>query len=145
MKRTAFTGWSAPRGVHSVSRRRFLQTAAGTLGTLGTGLLWPNWTWAAGRDPKPNPGGFANPTGGSFLHFNFPGPADAPPPNGNDPASITDFDGYIGQTHVQGTGTGTNTDTGDTFPLLFDVDARFMQGIYQSVDGRFLEARFVFV
>jgi hypothetical protein len=118
---------------------------AGTAGALGAGLLWPTRAWAAGRDPKPNPGGFANPTGGPFLHFNFPGPADAPPINGNDPTTITDFDGHIGQTQVQGTGTGTNTDTGDTFPLLFDVDARFMQGIYQSVDGRFLEARFVFV
>jgi hypothetical protein len=145
MMRTAFTGWSAPRGAHSLSRRRFLQTTAGVLGALGTGLLWPNRTWAAGRDPKPNPGGFANPTGGPFLHFNFPGPADASPPNGNDPAPITDFDGYIGQTQVQGTGTGTNTDTGDTIPLLFDVDARFMQGVYQSVDGRFLEARLVFL
>jgi hypothetical protein len=118
---------------------------AGTAGALGTGLLWPTWAWAAARDPKPNPGGFANPTGGPFLHFNFPGPADAPPINGNDPTTITDFDGYIGQTEVQGMGTGTNTDTGETFPLLFDVDARFMQGIYQSVDGRFLEARFVFL
>ena len=46
---------------------------------------------------------------------------------------------------VQGTGTGTNTDTGDTFPLLFDSDVRFMQGIYQSVDGRFLQATFALV
>jgi hypothetical protein len=46
---------------------------------------------------------------------------------------------------VQGTGTGTNTYTGETTPLLFDVDARFMQGVYQSVDGRFLDARLVFV
>jgi hypothetical protein len=44
-----------------------------------------------------------------------------------------------------GTGTGTNTDTGETFPLLFEVDQRFMQGTYRSVDGRFLEARFVFI
>lgn len=29
----------------------------------------------------PIPGGFANPTGGPFVHLNLPGPADAPPPN----------------------------------------------------------------
>jgi hypothetical protein len=145
MNRTAFACRSAPRGARCVSRRRFLRMAAGTLGALGTGLLLPRPAWAAGRDPKPNAGGFANPTGGPFLHFNLPGPADAPPVTGNDPSTISDFEGYIGQTEVQGTGTGTDTDTGNTYPLLFDVDARFMLGTYQSVDGRFLDARFVFV
>jgi hypothetical protein len=64
---------------------------------------------------------------------------------GNEPSLITDFDGFIGVARVQGTGTGTNTVTGDMSPLLYDADVRFMQGIYQSVDGRFLDARFVFV
>jgi hypothetical protein len=142
-KRTAFRDGAAAR--HPMCRRRFLHTAAGTLGALGAGLLWPSAVLAAGRDPKPIPGGFANPTGGPFVHHYFPGPADAPPINGNEPSHITDFDGLIGVAHVQGTGTGTNTDTGDTFPLLFDADVRFMQGTYQSVDGRFLQARLVFV
>jgi hypothetical protein len=90
------------------------------------------------------------------VHHWFPGPADATgtpdnPPGasrsnpGSDPSLITDFDGVIGVAHVQGTGTGTNTDTGDTSPLLYDADLRFMQGTYQSVDGRFLQGRFVFV
>jgi hypothetical protein len=116
----------------------------------------PRPAWAAGRDPKPIPGGGPNPTGnGPFVHFNFPGPVDAtgtadnpvgsPGNPGGEPSTITDFEGYIGQTEVQGTGTGTDTDTGDTFALLFDVDMRFMQGIYQSVDGRFLPARFLFL
>jgi hypothetical protein len=34
-----------------------------------------------------------------------------------------------------GTGTGTNTDTGTTTSLLFDVDMRFMQGVYIGLDG----------
>jgi hypothetical protein len=142
---TLFSPWGVPRGKGLLSRRRFLQAAAGTVGALGAGLLFPTWAVSAGRDPKPIPGGIANPAGGPFIHFNRPGAADAAAPNGNDPSLITDFDGFIGQTHVQGTGTGTNTDTGETSPLLFDADMRFMRGVYQSVDGRFLQAGFVFI
>jgi hypothetical protein len=98
---------------------------------------------AAGRDPKPIPG--TRLAAGVPIHQNAPGPADATASPGNEPITITDFDGYIGVARVQGTGTGTKTDTGETAALLFDADLRFMQGIYQSVDGRFLPARFVFV
>ena len=124
-----------------MSRRCFLRTAAGTLGALGAGLLLPTPAWAAGRDPNPIPGGFADPFGGPFpiVHTNNPeGPADMPPPGGNDPSSITDFDGFIGATRLQGTGTGTDTTTGNTSSLLFDAHLRLLQGTYQSVDGRFL-------
>lgn len=155
MTRTASVLGGRSPAMRSLSRRRFLHVAGGALGALGAGLLWPRAAWAAGRDPKPIPGGNPNPTGGPFLHFNFPGPVDAtgtadnpvgsPGNPGGDPSTITDFEGFIGQTEVQGTGTGTNTDTGETMPLLFDVDARFMLGTFQSVDGRFLPARLVFV
>jgi hypothetical protein len=126
-----------------MSRRCFLHAAAGTLGALGAGFLLPNPALAAGRDPSPIPGSHL--ALGVPIHENQPGPADAADSPGNDPSTITDFDGYIGVAHVQGTGTGTNTDSGDTSPLLFDADLRFMQGIYKSADGRFLDARFVFV
>ena len=145
MTRTPFSPQSILRPQRGISRRCFLHAAAGTLGALGSGLLWPTPAWAAGRDPKPIPESFTNPDSGPVIHFNLPGPADVLPRNGNEPSTITDFDGFIGVGHVQGTGTGTNTNTGDTFPLLFDADVRFMQGIYRSVDGRFLEARFGFV
>jgi hypothetical protein len=154
MIRTPFVPRSVFRAERSLSRRRFLGAAVGTLGALGAGLLLPTRARAAGRDPNPMPGGVgANPTGGPLIHANFPGPADTPGPGthpgpggggGNDPSSITDFEGYIGVAAVDGTGTGTNTNTGDTFPLLFDCDLRFMKGVYRSVDGRFLDARFVF-
>jgi hypothetical protein len=134
-----------------MSRRCFLHAAAGTLGALGVGLLGPTRIWAAGRDPKPIPGALPN-----GVHHYFPGPADATmtqdgPPGesranpGSDPSHITDFDGTIGVAHVQGTGTGTDTDTGNSYPLLFDADLRFNEGIYQSVDGRFLQGRFAFI
>jgi hypothetical protein len=128
-----------------MSRRSFLHAAAGTLTAVGAGLLWPTPTFAAARDAKPIPGGGPNPDGGPFVHANLPGPADAVPRNGNEPSTITDFDGFIGVAHVQGTGTGTDTNTGNTTPLLFDADVRFMQGIYQRVDGGFGQAAFGFV
>jgi hypothetical protein len=136
---TAFARWSVPRAKRSMSRRRFLHAAAGTLGALGAGLLCPTPVRAAGRDPKPIP-----------AVFNFPGPADqmsdgTPAHPGNDPSSINDFDGYIGVAAMQGTGTGTNTDTGDMTPFLFDSDLRFMQGVYRSLDGRFIEGSLVLV
>jgi hypothetical protein len=72
----------------------------------------------------------ANPFGGPDIYQNFPGPADAPPPFGNEPNGITNFDGFYGGARVQGTGTGND---GNTY--LWDADLRFMQGTYQALDG----------
>ena len=80
MIRPPFAPRSVRRAERSLSRRRFLRATAGTLGALGAGLLLPTAAWAAGRDPNPIPGGFANPTGGPYIHANFPGPADSPGP-----------------------------------------------------------------
>src|SRR5262249_20236668 len=55
--------------------------------------------------PLPIPGGVNNPFGGPFIHHNFPGPADAPPPFGNEPSTITDLNGDVGVALVRGTGT----------------------------------------
>jgi len=84
--------------------------------------------------PLPIPGG-SGPFGGPFIHLNLPGPADAPPPFGNEASSITDFIGFVGAAQVQGTGTGTDTTTGARTTLLYDLDLRFMQGVYRGVDG----------
>ena len=94
--------------------------------------------------PLPLVGGFANPTGGPFVHLNLPGPADAPPPNPptspqpatNDPAMLTDFHGAVAVAAVQGSGTGTDTTTGTTSTLFYEVDLRFMKGTYVGVDGQ---------
>ena len=90
-----------------------------------------------GAAPLPIPGGTGpGPLGGPFIHQNLPGPADAQPPNnGNEPSQITDFNGFIGVTEIQGTGTLTDTATGATSTLLFDADFRFMQGVYRGADG----------
>jgi hypothetical protein len=90
--------------------------------------------------PQPIPGGFANPVGGPFVHANFVGPADAAPPFGNEPSTITNFNGFIGVALVSGTGKDR-----DGNPLLWDVDLRFMQGVYQGVDGNLHRGTFALV
>ena len=82
--------------------------------------------------PLPIPGGLPgfNP-GDIFEHLNLPGPADAPPPFGNEPSSITNFNGFVGVAHVEGTG-----HDGQGHTLLWDVDLRFMSGTYRGTDGR---------
>jgi hypothetical protein len=86
-----------------------------------------------GATPRPIPLPLAqatNPFGGPDIYQNFPGPADAPPPVGNEPNQITNFNGFYGGARVQGTGTGSD---GNTY--LWDADLRFMQGTYQGLDG----------
>jgi hypothetical protein len=94
--------------------------------------------------PLPIPGGVLvpNPFGGPDVHFHKPGPADSATPDkiGGDPSSIDDFNGFVGVAHVQGTGTDNNGNT-----LLWDVDIRFMKGVYQGVDGNLHRGTFAFV
>jgi len=126
----------------ALPRRRFLHIAASTVGgALGTRLLLPNRVRADDDDdhnddhdddivlPKPIP------LGTRFLGedrelFHFYLPPD------NEPSTIFDFDGTVGQAEHTGTGTGKNTKTGETTQLYFLTDFRFMQGKYIGVDGR---------
>jgi hypothetical protein len=125
-------------GRSAFSRRTFIGGAAGATGAiLGSGLLMP-LTGAAktlDRTPKHIPGGTT--LNGTLFHFYGFGP-------GQEPASITDFDGFVGVADVQGTGTATNPD-GTTETLLFDTDMRFMKGRYVSKEGRLHKGTFGFV
>src|SRR5262245_47101752 len=88
--------------------------------------------------PLPIPGGFGPFLPGEpFQHLNLPGPADVPQPSGNEPSTITDFNGFIGVAHFEGTG-----HDGDGTLLKWDADLRFMQGIYRGVDGRLHQGTF---
>jgi hypothetical protein len=80
----------------------------------------------------------ANPFGGPDIYQNFPGRADAPPPFGNEPNQITNFNGFYGGARVQGTGTGSD---GETY--LWDADLRVMQGVYRGLDGSLQNRTFV--
>jgi hypothetical protein len=116
-----------------LSRRQFFRTAAGAAGVVGAGLWLPTPA-QAGKEvvlPKPIPGGI-QPLGPGTEVFHFAGMAAA----GLEPSTITDFNGFIGETHVTGTGTATNTKTQVKTKLFFDGDMRFMKGTYVGVDGK---------
>ena len=79
----------------------------------------------------------ANPFGGPDVYANVPGPADASPPFGNEPNTISNFNGFYGGARIQGTGTDNHGNT-----LLWDADLRFMQGVYQGLDGKLYDGTF---
>lgn len=124
---------------HGVSRRGFIGAAAGTAGVvLGAGLLTPTAAAAErGSDPTPRPIPKGTTINGVTFSFQPFGP-------GMEPASITDFHGFVGVADVQGTGMATNPD-GSTETLLFDTDMRFMHGSYIARDGRLHKGTFGFV
>ena len=91
--------------------------------------------------PLPIPGIFNPGLGGPDIHFQKPGPADNTSGRfGGEPSSITDFNGFVGVAHVQGTGTDNSGNT-----LFWDTDLRFMHGVYQGTDGRIHSGTFAFV
>ena len=135
----------------ALSRRSMLRGTAGAV--LGAGLLDPKWSHAideddeheSSGDPNPIPGG-VKPLApfGIFIHHN-PLNAKAGLAKLNDPSQITDFDGIVGLTHIQGAGTGTDTKTGMTMPLAYQADMGFSKGKFVGTDGRVHRGTLVFV
>jgi hypothetical protein len=81
--------------------------------------------------PIPIPGGLNPGLGGPDIHAQLPGPADnTTGHHGGEPSTITNFNGFIGTAHVEGTGTDNSSNT-----LFWDTDLRFMKGVYQASDG----------
>lgn len=126
-----------------LSRRQFIGTSVGAAGAvLSSGLWLPAVAYADGGDhvaPRPIPGGTPILGPGTEVFHVF-GPVP-----GKEPSTIFDFNGFVGLAHVTGTGTGTDTAQGTTTPLLFDVDNRFMQGVYVGVDGKKHHGTFGFI
>jgi len=123
------------------SRRRFVRTATGaTALVVGNGLWFPALAGSApvgGSDPRPIP--FTLPIPGfPPLHVDFPW-------YGNENSTITDFDGVIASAEIQGTGTGTDTRTGQTTRYTFDADMRLMDGTYVSLNGQTRRGTFGFI
>lgn len=122
---------------------------------LGGTLISPRPAHADGEDGdgrhascallNPIPGGVApfKPFA-IFIHHNPLNPL-VPLANINDPSQITDFDGFVGLTHIRGGGTGTNTDNGETTPLAYQADMGFSQGKFIGSDGRLHKGSFAFV
>jgi hypothetical protein len=124
-----------------MARGTFIRTAGGaTAALLGAGLGLPMIAEAKSKpvvDPKPIP--FTEDFGtGTPFHVRAPGvfhPAD------DEPSTITDFNGFVGIAFIQGTGRDTTTNEA----LLFDVDMRFMDGLYVGVDGKHHQGTFGFI
>ena len=122
-----------------------------TAGVAGGVLLSPSFL-STGKavqavDPKPIPGGlqflFPDPT---VFHVLAPGyPGSGLDPATNDPSVITDFNGYVGVAYLTGMGTHTDRKTGHVSRLPFEVDLRFMKGIYVGTDGKRYDGTFGFI
>jgi hypothetical protein len=133
-----------------LSRRDLVRSAAGV--ELGAGFLRPELIHAqddgesaACVGPNPIPGGVtALKPYGIFVHHNPLNPKNLLA-NINYPSQITDFDGFVGLTHIRGGGTGTNTMTGATMPLAFQADMGFSQGTFVGTDGQEHRGTFAFV
>jgi hypothetical protein len=146
---------SAPRParlplVHSrnVSRREFVRATGGAIAlasSLGSGLLRPRALYAAATDdPLSIPGG--SPALGGAFHIYGPTPDGSFDPIDAEPASITNFNGIVGLTYVDGTVTRTRISTGEHDELPFIAsDMRFMQGVYRGVDGKPRQGTFGFI
>jgi hypothetical protein len=95
-----------------------------------------------GATPKAIPGGFTAGFCGipetEIFHNFAPNVFD---PANTDRSGIFDFNGHIGYSVIDGTGTG-HTVHGDSTTLAFEVDLRFMQGVYVGEDGRHRHATF---
>jgi hypothetical protein len=68
-----------------------------------------------------------------------------PLPSLNDPSQITDFDGFVGLTHIRGGGVGTNTITRASMVLGFQADVGFSQGKFIGTDGHQHKGTFAFI
>ena len=147
------SSWRFPQKF--VSRRNLIR--GGTGAVLGAGLLSPTpaHAWhddddreelARGPIIKPIPGGvkpFA--PFGVFVHHNPLSPANAlAVANISDPSQITDFDGFVGLTHIRGGGTGMDG-SGATQTLAYQADMGFGQGKFIGIDGRPHRGTFAFV
>jgi len=126
-------------GRSAFSRRGFLNGAGVTAAAMaGAAAVSPARMLAAkpvNAAPNPIPNGFV--VGGQQFHVYIFGP-------GQEPATIGDFNGFVGVADVQGTGTATNPD-GSIETLLFDTDMRFMKGVYVGQDGAVHKGTFGFV
>lgn len=137
-----------------LSRRTFgAMGAAGAV--LGSGL------WAPARadedDKEKQACGLPLPiphlTNGS-LHFYFPGPIDGSAaatdptgahPEGRDPSTITNFEGFVGQADLDFSGTATDTNTGAKATYQFHTDTRFMKGTFIASDQQRHKGAFAFI
>jgi len=134
----------------AVSRRRFIRETARAVGaTLGASILLPAVAGAGQRlnaAPRPIPNGvqFLG-SGTPVFHVMAPGYPGFGNAATDDPSSITNFNGHVGVTYVQGWGTHTDKTTGKVKRLPWEVDLRFMKGDYVALDGKHRHRTFALI
>jgi hypothetical protein len=136
------------RSAPTMTRNQFLRRGALLAGGLaGYGMFSAPRSYAVGSsaarparragEPKPIPGGFDanfNPTPAApLVHV-------LPPAIGSEMSTITDFNGVVGAMEARGLAHGS-----DGSEYWFDVDMRFMKGVYVDTVGRMQEHAFGFV
>jgi hypothetical protein len=95
---------------------------------------------AASAEPKPIPGGIIA-FGTPVHHFPLALSLGKPLSEVMEPSEITDFNGFVGGTHIRGAGTGT----GFANSLAYQTDMGFMQGEFIGEDGGYHHGTFVFI
>src|SRR5258708_948826 len=132
----------------AISRRQFARTAVSATfigAAFSTGLLKPGYAQGRGSfTPVPIPGG--SPGLGGGYHVFGPTPDGSFDPIDAEPSTITDFNGFVGLTYVDGMVTQTNSSTGEVRRLPFVAsDIRFMKGDFKGTDGRIHQGAFALV
>ncbi len=125
----------------ALSRRQFMGTAAGVTGAVLTSGFWlPALASAdATTAANPIPGGIQPfGPGTEVFHVFLPG-------RGAEPSTIFDLNGFVGLANVRGMGTATDTRSGATSRLIYDVDNRFMKGVFVGTDGKHHNGAFAFI
>ncbi|HLZ72605.1 MAG TPA: twin-arginine translocation signal domain-containing protein [Dehalococcoidia bacterium] len=134
---------------HGLSRRQFLGMTAGATGqALGAELIWPR---VAHADPPgtgtPNPilGGIKPLAFAPNVVFHVFPPPDTETTPFPEPSTITDFNGFVGISHVSGHGVGITGGGAPDATLTYDIDNRFMTGEFIGADGRHRQGTFAFL
>lgn len=158
-----------------VSRRGFIAGSMGAVAGAGTALGSGLWMPVLADDHARRSTGVALPiphrsklpfgpdsVATVGVHFYFPGPVSgrkhpsdptgasgSPPsgshPEGRDPSTVTNFNGFIGQFDGTFEGTGRNTTTGKTSHYEFHTDTRFMSGEFIGSDEQRHRGTFAFI
>ena len=144
--------------MRGISRRTLLQRTMGAGAVLGSGL-WAPGVAAADDDhtkqcgvPLPIP--FNRPGPFGPVHQYFPGPIDGSAwptdptgihPEGRDPSTITNFDGFVGQVDLNFKGMARDTRTGAQALYEFHTDSRFIVGDFIASDQKRHKGAFAFL
>lgn len=147
--RLAILSYPGHRHRSGFTRRQFIGMAAGATGAaLGAELIWPHVAHAAppgSGTPNPIPGGVKPlPFAPTALFHVFP-PPDTETTPFPEPSTITDFNGFVGISHVKGSGVGITGGGPPVTTLTYDIDNRFTTGEFVGTDGKHRQGTFAFI